>query len=108
MTERNRTGWKLLVRPNIRLFPTYIFIYFKTINFNEKIFSRVGARLGEYNTDTPTDCVTIGNKEKCAPDPINILVEEKIAHEQYNPYDTNQYHDIALLRLSRNVSYSGK
>lgn len=45
--------------------------------------------------------------EDCAPTPIDIPVEERIAHEKYDPLDANQYHDIALLRLSRTVSYSG-
>ncbi|CAG9862801.1 unnamed protein product [Phyllotreta striolata] len=65
-------------------------------------------RLGEYNTETDSDCVSLQNgKQRCAPPPVNVLVEEAIAHEQYNPYDVNQYNDIALLRLAREVKYTG-
>ncbi|CAH1110126.1 unnamed protein product [Psylliodes chrysocephalus] len=71
-----------------------------------KNWKLVGVRLGEYDTDTPIDCVTKGNRKICAPAPVNVLVEERIAHELYNPFDFNHYHDIALLRLARDVSYS--
>lgn len=65
-------------------------------------------RLGEYDTETERDCiVNEGFGEDCAPPPINVPVEDRIAHEDYDPYDTNQYHDIALLRLRRDVTYSG-
>ncbi|CAG9821117.1 unnamed protein product [Phaedon cochleariae] len=68
----------------------------------------VSVRLGEFNTENDTDCVHIGNRKKpvCAPPPLNIPVEETIAHESYNPYDVNQYHDIGLLRLAREVTMS--
>ncbi|XP_050504927.1 serine protease easter [Diabrotica virgifera virgifera] len=67
----------------------------------------VGVRLGEYNLETDTDCVQTVSGQKCAPPPVNVAVEEQIAHEQYKPYDQNQYHDIALLRLARNVKITG-
>lgn len=64
--------------------------------------------MGEYNTETEEDCVETGKgKQQCAPPAVDVAVEETIAHEDYNPYDTNQYHDVALLRLIRNVQFSG-
>jgi len=68
----------------------------------------VSVRLGEYNTDTDQDCIPIKNSNKmlCAPPAVNVAVEDKIAHESYDPFDQNQYHDIALLRLSKDVRYS--
>ncbi|XP_018332507.1 CLIP domain-containing serine protease 2 [Agrilus planipennis] len=64
-------------------------------------------RLGEYNTETEEDCVTSGNGYKwCSDKPIDIPVEERIAHEKYQPRDPNQYNDIALLRLSRAVNFT--
>ncbi|XP_057664233.1 CLIP domain-containing serine protease HP8-like [Diorhabda carinulata] len=72
-----------------------------------KSWKLVGVRLGEYNLDTEEDCkLTAKGTNICAPAPINVAVEEKIAHEQYNPNDPNQYHDIALLRLSRPVTFT--
>lgn len=45
--------------------------------------------------------------KKCAPPVLIVPVEEKIAHEDYNPYEVNQYHDVALLRLAQEVTYTG-
>lgn len=67
----------------------------------------VSVRLGEYNTDTDEDCITIMNIKQCAPTPVDVAVAESIAHEDYDPYNTNQYNDIALLRLSRTVQFTG-
>ncbi|KAF7263934.1 hypothetical protein GWI33_000889 [Rhynchophorus ferrugineus] len=67
----------------------------------------VSVRLGEYNTDTDVDCVvTKNNRQLCAPPAVNVPVEDRIAHEEYQPQDINQYHDIALLRLAREVKFS--
>lgn len=66
----------------------------------------ISVRLGEYNTDTDEDCIDTRGIKICAPPAVNVAVEERIAHERYDPFDTNQYHDIALLRLTRNVRYS--
>lgn len=67
-------------------------------------WSLVSVRLGEYDTEKEKDCVSHGvGAEDCTDDPIDIEVEERIAHEQYDPRDMNQYHDIALLRLKRDV-----
>jgi len=64
----------------------------------------VSVRLGEYDTEKEKDCVSNGvGDEDCTDDPVDIEVEERIAHEQYDALDTNQYHDIALLRLRRDV-----
>ncbi|KAJ8958744.1 hypothetical protein NQ318_016472 [Aromia moschata] len=60
---------------------------------------------GEYNTLNDTDCETIFTTE-CSDPPVNVPVEERIAHEQYQPEDLNQYHDLAILRLSRDVKFT--
>lgn len=39
---------------------------------------------------------------------MDVPIEEEIAHEDYDPYDNNQYNDIALLRLSKPVKYTCK
>ncbi|KAJ8982918.1 hypothetical protein NQ317_004574 [Molorchus minor] len=66
----------------------------------------VSVRLGEHNTDTDTDCETLASTTVCSSPPENILVEERIAHDQYVPDDANQYHDIAILRLARDVKFT--
>lgn len=72
-----------------------------------KTWTLSSVRLGEYNTSSRQDCVDHGfNNVECSDDPIDVPVDERIAHESYNPYDNNQYHDIALLRLARSVSFT--
>lgn len=64
--------------------------------------------LGEFNLDTKKDCVedpVFGN-EHCNEEPTKILIEEQIAHEEFETDDINHYHDIALLRLVKDVDYN--
>lgn len=71
-----------------------------------KSWNLISVRLGEYNTDTDVDCVNNQGFDYCSDPPQNVAVEEQIAHERYDPLSPNQEHDIALLRLVRNVTYS--
>ncbi|XP_015120009.1 CLIP domain-containing serine protease 2 [Diachasma alloeum] len=72
-----------------------------------KTWRLTNVRLGEYNTDTDPDCVMDSdNSEVCAPPLITVGVEETIVHENYQPLDRNQFNDIALLRLSRDVEFT--
>ncbi|XP_054011033.1 transmembrane protease serine 9-like [Hylaeus anthracinus] len=64
-------------------------------------------RLGEYNTATDPDCVQDGtNSVICADDPITVGIEEQIAHESYKPTSRDQKYDIALLRLTHDVTFT--
>ncbi|XP_075983213.1 CLIP domain-containing serine protease HP8-like isoform X2 [Anticarsia gemmatalis] len=58
-------------------------------------------RLGEYNTSSEVDC----SGEDCSRPVQDIPVEQIIAHERYDPYETNQHNDIALLRLSHSAEF---
>lgn len=49
------------------------------------------------------DCVGEGSLE-CAPPPQDIEIEQSIAHKEYN--SNNKDNDIALLKLSKDVSIS--
>ncbi|XP_063985537.1 CLIP domain-containing serine protease HP8-like [Diachasmimorpha longicaudata] len=72
-----------------------------------KTWKLINVRLGEYNTDTDPDCVMDSDKsEICAPPLVTVGIEEAIAHENYQPLDTNQINDIALLRLTREVQFT--
>ncbi|XP_022909704.1 CLIP domain-containing serine protease HP8 [Onthophagus taurus] len=66
----------------------------------------ISVRLGEFNTSSPVDCVTTGKHTRCSPEPVDVPVEQQIAHESYDPQSLDQYHDIALLRLASRVSYT--
>ncbi|KAG7297995.1 hypothetical protein JYU34_018754 [Plutella xylostella] len=59
-------------------------------------------RLGEYNTSSVIDCI----QGDCNKQPVDVPIEQIIAHEGYNPSDPHQHNDIALLRLSDNVPFS--
>lgn len=63
--------------------------------------------MGEYDTDTDVDCLEVSNRRECADPAVDVPVEERIAHEDYNAQDLNQYNDIALLRLARDVQFTG-
>ncbi|XP_037932533.1 serine protease easter-like [Teleopsis dalmanni] len=66
-----------------------------------------GVRLGEWDTTSNPDCeVDVRGKQDCAPEHIDVTVEQTIPHPQYNPSSKNQANDIALLRLSRDITYS--
>ncbi|KAL5284298.1 CLIPB1.2 family protein [Megaselia abdita] len=62
----------------------------------------VSVRMGENTIDQEPDCDgQINGRQRCAPPAIDINVEERIAHPQFNkPRLTN---DIGLLRLSSSV-----
>lgn len=61
----------------------------------------VGVRLGEYDTTTEIDCITLDGEQICADPPIDVPVEEKLAHPEYN--EKSMLNDIALLRLDRDI-----
>lgn len=64
-------------------------------------------RLGEWDTSTDRDCDnSFVNEHVCNDPPVDIAVEEKIVHESYEANSKNQHHDIALLRLTKNVQYT--
>lgn len=61
-------------------------------------------RLGEYDIKTEQDCYL----DDCVgPEAVlDVPIEKHIPHENYDPASKNQYHDIALLRLSQPVKYN--
>jgi len=65
-----------------------------------------GVRLGEHDTNSDKDCDTVQGFTYCSEPPVNIPVVEQIAHEDYDPFSASQHHDIALLRLAREVSFT--
>lgn len=52
-------------------------------------------RLGEWDTNTPEDCI----EDDCADPHQDIPVETIIVHEGYEPKNMQQHNDIALIRL---------
>lgn len=63
-------------------------------------FSRLVARLGEYDLSKVEDCVD----GVCADKIVRIDVEKIIVHPGYD----GKSHDIAVLKLSEDAPYTGK
>lgn len=59
-------------------------------------------RLGEWDTESTVDCITIENYTEfyCADPALDVRVEKVILHEQYFQQHLPQLNDIALLRLA--------
>lgn len=65
-------------------------------------------RLGEWNTETEVDCDDVKGYSDCNERPVDLEIEKTIVHSDYDGNDVNRYNDIALLRLSRDVGFTGK
>ncbi|XP_055609289.1 CLIP domain-containing serine protease B4-like [Uranotaenia lowii] len=73
------------------------------INAIPRGWTVIGVRLGEYDLKHDgQDCL----ESECADVPVDVDVEKIIVHEEYNPQNKNQYNDIALIRMVRDVSFS--
>lgn len=76
---------------------------------NNRYFThRFRVRLGEYDTRTTRDCLEENGYSDCADPAQDVGVEEAFAHPQYADADRSRHHDVALVRLSRNVHFTGK
>lgn len=63
--------------------------------------------MGEWNIEEQRDCVRNRGYSDCNDPPIDLAPEEIIVHPQYDDKNRNKYHDIALIRLSQNVRFTG-
>ncbi|XP_055847604.1 serine protease easter-like isoform X2 [Episyrphus balteatus] len=62
-------------------------------------------RLGEWDTSTNPDCeVDTRGIEECADPHVDVTIEQVIPHEKF--LKSNRFHDIGLIRLSRNINYN--
>ncbi|XP_061393226.1 serine protease 7 [Musca vetustissima] len=59
-------------------------------------------RLGEYDINQEIDCIA----DDCNQKVVEVGYEQLIPHPQYDVRNTNNHHDIALIRLDRNIEYS--
>ncbi|XP_070502642.1 serine protease easter-like [Chironomus tepperi] len=64
-------------------------------------------RLGEWDTAQEVDCDdSFKNERVCSQPPIDVNIVERIPHPQYDPYNNNQFNDIAMLRLEHPIEYT--
>lgn len=59
-------------------------------------------RLGEHKISQEIDC----RRSKCAPPPLDVAVDRKLAHPQYN--NPVAHNDIGLVRLSKSVDFGDR
>ncbi|XP_053667533.1 CLIP domain-containing serine protease B4-like [Anopheles marshallii] len=59
-------------------------------------------RLGEWDLATENDC----SNGVCSPSPIDLALENIIAHRDYTGKNTSHVNDIALMRLEQDVPWS--
>lgn len=70
---------------------------------NLKKYCRVSVRLGDWNITSRNDCYA---ENDCADSPDDVDVEEEVVHPYFSLSTGNN--DIALLRLTRRVQFTGK
>lgn len=63
-------------------------------------------RLGDWDRDQLIDCDPTIVDEKICNQPIEIAIESKIVHRNYDKHSLSQQNDIALLRLSETVPFT--
>lgn len=63
---------------------------------------RSAVRLGEYDLNSKVDCVD----GDCADQPLDVGVDDFVAHPQFDMTSRNQANDIALVRLAYDVPYT--
>lgn len=71
-----------------------------------KNYRAVNVRLGEYDTTSNPDCIGQSGYQVCADPIVQIPIQEIITHEDYIPNSKGQPNDIALLRLSRDITFT--
>lgn len=62
-------------------------------------------RLGEHDIRSNPDYI---NSRECAPKVVDAFVEKRIPHPLYDYTNKNKQRDIALLRLTRKVTFTSK
>ncbi|XP_063709466.1 serine protease easter-like [Culicoides brevitarsis] len=71
-----------------------------------KFWYPMEVRLGEWDLSTGIDCIVDGIDFDCADPHLDVKIQQIIVHESYIPTSPNQYHDIALLRLTENIPFT--
>ncbi|KAF5305580.1 hypothetical protein FQA39_LY01671 [Lamprigera yunnana] len=77
-----------------------------TGKITQQVGPLVSVRLGEWNTETGQDCVTVQGFSVCNDEPVNVPIESFVFHNRYDDNSINRYHDIALIRLSTTVTFT--
>lgn len=82
----------------------YFDIFYLNFYINCISLFRTAVRLGEWDTNSDNDC----DNGDCSEPVVDVTVEELLSHENYNSNSKAQENDIALIRLSRDVEFTGE
>ncbi|KAI9584631.1 hypothetical protein GQX74_006526 [Glossina fuscipes] len=63
-------------------------------------------RLGEFNVGTEPDCIEEINYLNCADSVSNIEIDHIFVHPEYKENSRNKFHDIAVIRLDEEVTFT--
>jgi Trypsin len=63
-------------------------------------------RLGDWDIRQDPDCEDLANERVCNDPYVEVPVSQIIVHEEYLPDSRQQHHDIALLKLQRDVRFT--
>lgn len=53
------------------------------------------------------DCLSSRGYSFCNDPPVDLAPEEVVYHDEYSGQNRNRLHDIALIRLSQDVQFTG-
>lgn len=68
-------------------------------------YCSLSVRLGEFDESTDPDCRILRGSLTCAPSVLDVAPEQVFVHESFSP--TSFSFDIALIKLARDVEFSG-
>lgn len=66
----------------------------------------IEVRLGEWDYSKDRDCLRIDDQLVCNQKVLDVAIDTVILHPEYKPLSNGKYHDIALIRLVREVQFT--
>lgn len=81
---------------------------YKKFPIDNKHMIPTHVRIGEWNFAGSPDCKLheVTRDTICNPKEMNIKINRWIKHPEYIPKSKNNHHDIALIRLSKNIDFN--
>ncbi|KAF2895872.1 hypothetical protein ILUMI_10307 [Ignelater luminosus] len=82
----------------------YVITAAECIINHQDLFYVESVRLGEWLIPSVNDCFYHNNGDECADKVVDVGIEKKILHPDYDP--SCSLNNIALIRLKRNINYT--
>lgn len=104
---RSPTGRMAFLCGGVLISHRYVLTASHCINGDLRGNTLVSVRLGEYDTNSESDCVEeVTGDTTCADQPVDVDINLQLPHPSYSRFSANQFDDIGLLRLDRDVPYT--